>query len=94
VLQALYFVSLILIPWETVDEHGHHALAHLSVLNPLAAIVQQARHAIIDPVASHSAAYAAGGWERLLIPGGIVLAVFVLGYVVFDRAAPRIAEEL
>jgi ABC-2 type transport system permease protein len=92
VLQALYFVSLILIPWDVVD-HQSHRLAHLAVLNPLAAIVQQARHAIIDPRAA-SAAHAAGGWERLLIPGGFVALVFVLGYVVFDRAAPRIAEEL
>jgi ABC-2 type transport system permease protein len=92
VLQAMYFVSLILIPWEVVYKSSH-TLSHLAVLNPLAAIVQQARHAIIDPTAA-SAAHAAGGWERLLIPGGIVVGVFVLGYWVFDRAAPRIAEEL
>jgi ABC-2 type transport system permease protein len=93
VLQALYFVSLILIPWDVVKREGGAALAHLAVLNPLAAIVQQTRHAVIDPGAA-SAARAAGGWERLLVPGGIVVIVFVLGYVVFDRAAPRIAEEL
>lgn len=91
-LQALYFISLILIPWEIVNAQSHR-LAELSVLNPLAAIVQQTRHAVIDPEAK-SAAYAAGGWEWLLIPGGIVVGLFILGYVVFDRAAPRIAEEL
>jgi ABC-2 type transport system permease protein len=93
VLQALYFVSLILIPWEVVHDKSER-LAHLAVLNPLAAIVQQTRHAVIDPESAHSAATAAGGWERLLIPGGIVVLVVVLGYWVFDRAAPRIAEEL
>jgi ABC-2 type transport system permease protein len=92
VLQALYFVSLILIPWDLVQDKSER-LAHLAALNPLAALVQQTRHAVIDPDAA-SAAHAAGGWERLFIPGGIVVLVLVLGYWVFDRAAPRIAEEL
>ena len=92
VLQALYFVSLILIPWEIVHDKSER-LSHLAVLNPLAALVQQTRHAVIDPSAA-SAAHAAGGWERLFIPGGLVVLVVVVGYWVFDRAAPRIAEEL
>jgi ABC-2 type transport system permease protein len=91
-LQALYFVSLILIPYEVVEKESHK-LAQLAVLNPLAALVQQTRHAVINPE-SKSAAAAAGGWEYLLIPGGIVLFLVVVGYLVFDRAAPRIAEEL
>ncbi|MEA2273941.1 MAG: type transport system permease protein [Solirubrobacteraceae bacterium] len=93
-LQALYFVSLILIPWEAINDDGHHAtLSHVVMINPLAAIVQQMRHALIDPTAPTAAA-AAGSWELLLVPAGIVVALVAIGYRVFDRAAPYVAEEL
>ena len=65
----------------------------LIMLNPLAAILQQFRHAVIDPAAP-TAAEAAGGWARLLIPAAIIVGVVALGFWVFDRDAPRIAEEL
>ena len=61
--------------------------------NPLAAINQQFRHAVIDPTAP-SAAEAIGGTLLLLIPLGIVAGTFVLGLWVFSRRAPAIAEEL
>jgi len=61
--------------------------------NPLAAILTQMRRAFIDPLAP-SAASAAGGTARLLIPLGIIAAVFALGLWLFSREAPRIAENL
>jgi len=61
--------------------------------NPVAVVLQEARHSVIDPDAM-SAAYAIGGTARLLIPIGIVVGVFALGFWVFNREAPRIAEEL
>jgi ABC-2 type transport system permease protein len=65
----------------------------LMMCNPFGAIIQQARHAIVDP--SHeSAATAMGGAVWLLAPGGLTLAIVVVAYRVFDRAAPRIAEDL
>ena len=59
----------------------------------MAVIVQQRRHAIVDPTAPHAAA-AAGGYVKLLIPLGIGVAVVVGGFFIFNRLAPRIAEEL
>ena len=41
-----------------------------------------------------AAAEAAGGPARLLIPAAILVALAVGGYLVFDRMAPKIAEEL
>ena len=71
----------------------HERIAHALMLNPFAAILQQARHALVDP--SHpSAAAAIGGTGRLLVPLAIIAAVFVGGYLVFRRAAPTLAEEL
>ena len=89
-LQISFYGSPILYPIEKIPEVG---LQHLIMCNPLAVIVQQARYAIIDPEAP-SAAEAIGGAQYLLIPFGILVAVCVLGYVIFDRSAPHIAEEL
>jgi ABC-2 type transport system permease protein len=63
------------------------------MLNPLAVVIQQMRHAVFDPSAA-SAAAAAGGWEQLLVPLGIVAASCVLGFIIFNRAAPDVAENL
>jgi ABC-2 type transport system permease protein len=92
-LQLIFYASPILYPIELVAAKGGQNVQEAMMLNPLAAILQQIRHAVIDPHAM-SAAEAAGGWERLLIPAGIILGVFALGYWVFNREAPRIAEEL
>lgn len=67
---------------------------HLGVSNPIGAILTQMRHAVIGDRLSHSAAVFLGGQVRLLIPLGIIAAVFVLGLWFFHREAPRIAENL
>jgi ABC-2 type transport system permease protein len=66
---------------------------HAYVAAPLAAIFAQMRNAIIDPTAP-PVWEAIGGAERLLIPGGIIVFAFALGWWVFHREAPRIAENL
>jgi ABC-2 type transport system permease protein len=89
-LQVAFYGSPILYPIETIPDER---LQHLIMCSPLAVIVQQARHAIIDPGAP-SAAEAIGGAQYLLIPLAILVVVCALGYVIFDRSAPHIAEEL
>jgi ABC-2 type transport system permease protein len=90
VLQMTFYGAPILYPIEKIPEES---LQRLIMCNPIAVIVQQARHALIDPTAP-SAAQAIGGAVWLLIPFGIVVLVCVLGFVIFDRSAPHIAEEL
>ena len=51
------------------------------------------RHALLDPAAP-TAAESIGPDARLLIPLGIVVLGFALGYMFFKREAPRIAENL
>jgi ABC-2 type transport system permease protein len=53
----------------------------------------QSRHSLIDDTAPN-AWDAAGGMVYLLIPAAIAIGVVVLGFWVFNREAPRIAEEL
>jgi ABC-2 type transport system permease protein len=91
-LQVLFYASPVFYPIDVVQERSETA-AKLLMLNPFAAILQQARHAVIAP--SHpSAAEAIGGYANLLAPIAIGLGVIVLGYVVFARRAPRVAEQL
>jgi ABC-2 type transport system permease protein len=90
ILQISFYGSPILYPIEKIPEEG---LRRLIMCNPLAVIVQQARHAIVDAGAP-SAAEAMGGAVWLLIPLVVLIGVCALGYVVFDRSAPHIAEEL
>jgi ABC-2 type transport system permease protein len=90
VLQALFYATPILYVIETLPSAR---LQHLMMLSPIAALLTQVRHTFIDPSAP-SAAAAAGGGARLLVPIGIVLGLLVLGFWVFNREAPRIAEEL
>lgn len=72
----------------------YKGLEHAAVtFNPIATILTQMRRAFIDPTAP-SARFAAGGTLRLLIPLGIIAAMFALGLWFFNREAPRIAERL
>ena len=88
--QALFYASPILYAIETVPDT---TIQKAIMLSPIAAVLEQARHWLIDPGAP-SAAQAIGGAERLLVPAGIVVGIFLLGLWVFTREAPRIAEEL
>jgi ABC-2 type transport system permease protein len=90
-LQLLFYGSPVIYALETIDVSD--TVRQLLSLNPVAMILQQYRHAVIDPTAP-SAAAMAGGVEMLAIPLGIVVGTFALGYWYFNRAAPRIAEEL
>jgi ABC-2 type transport system permease protein len=90
--QALFYATPVIYVIETV-ERRHESWARIVMWNPLSTIITQARHAVISPEI-HSAATAMGGGGRLLIPIGIVAVTFVLGFWSFNRAAPRIAEQL
>ncbi len=93
VLQVLFYGSPIFYTIETVQASAPDWVAKVLMLNPFAAILQQARHAVVDPEYV-SAASAIGGAWRLLAPLAIIVGVFAIGYAVFRRAAPRLAEDL
>ncbi len=91
VLQIAFYGSPILYVLEQLPTL---TLQHLVIwFNPIATILVQARHSLIDEEAPNSWD-AAGGVEYLLIPGAIVVGLLVIGFWVFNREAPRIAEEL
>jgi ABC-2 type transport system permease protein len=93
VLQVLFYATPIFYPIELVVDQGYPRLAKLLMCSPLGAIIQQARHALIDP--SHSSvAHALGSYTLILIPLAVIVVVLAAGFAIFDRQAPRIAEEL
>lgn len=92
VLQVLFYASPIFYTVELVARKSSKAVAEALLCNPFAAILQQFRHAFIDP--SHKSPFDVLEGGLVLIPIGIIILVLVLGAVVFARAAPRIAEEL
>jgi len=73
---------------------AYHGVEHLALLSPFGMLLTQMGHALIDPVKLPSAATAAGGGTRLIAPVGVILGMFALGWWVFTREAPRVAENL
>jgi ABC-2 type transport system permease protein len=97
--QILFYASPVIIAVETVKVHLASkevlgiSLFHLYMLNPLAVVFQQFRHAMITHE-TISAGQALGSWAALLAPLAIVAAIFVMGFWVFNRSAPLVAENL
>jgi ABC-2 type transport system permease protein len=91
--QVLFYCSPVIISVGTVREKVSTSLLHLYMLNPLAVVFQQFRHAMITH-GTLSAGQALGGWSALLAPLAIVVGVFALGFWVFNRSAPLVAENL
>ena len=88
-LQLLFYGSPIIYVIERVPE----SVRELVMFNPIASILTQWRHAVIDQDAP-TAGTAIGGIELLAVPVLISVAVMVLGWWVFMRETPRIAENL
>ncbi len=90
VLQALFYATPILYPIEAVIRQSE-TLAKLALLNPLATLVQEARHLLVGAPSPGSVL---GSDALLLVPLGILVGVTWLGVKVFERLAPLAAEEL
>jgi ABC-2 type transport system permease protein len=69
------------------------SVRELVAMNPIATVLTQWRHAVIDADAPTASAVV-GGWDAMLVPVAIVAAVFAVGFWVFARETPRIAENL
>jgi ABC-2 type transport system permease protein len=86
---VLFYGTPVLYPIDVVPA----TLRDVIMLNPLAPLFELARLWIIDPDAP-GPVDAAGGVLALLAPIAIYVAVCVFAVWVFNREAPRIAEEL
>jgi ABC-2 type transport system permease protein len=94
VLQITFYATPIFYTLDVVSEKlGSDVVPKILLCNPFAAVLQQSRHAVIDP--SHLAPTQVWG-SRIwwLIPLGLIAALAVVGFAVFSHEAPKVAEEL
>jgi ABC-2 type transport system permease protein len=91
-LQVLFYATPVIYVLDSVDAFGDQ-FKQILAMNPLATILIQMRHAVVDSSAP-TAMEAVGGGAYILIPIALVVVVVALGYRVFNREAPHIAEEL
>jgi ABC-2 type transport system permease protein len=100
--QVLFYATPVLYPIEKLEDPK---LEHLLMINPLAVIFEQVRVWVLHertPVVVNgvvqkpapTAAQAAGGVLHLLPALAIFVAVCIFGVWIFNRDAPRIAEDL
>ncbi|HEY5815318.1 MAG TPA: ABC transporter permease [Solirubrobacterales bacterium] len=90
VSQVLFYATPVLYPIEAL---GDETLEHVLMVNPLAPIFEQVRVWLLEPGAP-TAAEAAGGAAGLIPAAVIYVGVCVFAVWIFNREAPRIAEEL
>ena len=86
---VLFYATPVLYPLEVVPD----TMSDVLMLNPLTPLFELARTWVIDPT-SPGPVDAAGGWGLLAVPIAIYLGICALAVWVFNREAPRIAEQL
>ncbi|HEX2233935.1 MAG TPA: ABC transporter permease [Thermoleophilaceae bacterium] len=91
VSQGLFYATPVFYPVELVLDVSQEA-TRVVLANPLAAIIVEARHLVTG--SSPSAAEAMGGAAWLALPATILIGCTLLGFWVFNRIAPRVAEDL
>jgi ABC-2 type transport system permease protein len=92
VTQGLFYATPIFYPVEFLIGQSE-LLTKVVMASPLAVIVVETRRLVLGPQ-STSAADAVGSSAFLLIPLGILVAMTVAGFLVFNRMAPHAAEQL
>ena len=89
ITQILFWGTPIIYAIETAPE----GVREVMMMNPLAAIIEQARYAVIDQSAP-SAGESIGGTALLLIPLGIVAVLLVASIALYRQAEGTLAERL
>lgn len=92
VSQVLFYCSPVIVPFLSVQTRLSPTLVKIYMLNPLATVLEQFRHAFVNHAAPGAPAVL--GYTGLLGVFTIVIAVFAFGFFVFNRTAPYVAENL
>lgn len=89
--QVLFYVTPILYP---ITAFHNERYERLLMINPLAVIFEQVRVWVLNEPHAPTAVEAAGGALHLLPAVAIYVGICVFGVWIFNREAPRIAEDL
>jgi len=92
ILQALFYATPVIYPIQLLAEK-YETAAHIAIANPVAAVIQETRYLVLGGE-TPSAAAAIGNGALLVVPLVIVVLTPAVGYLIFDRLAPRVAERL
>ena len=92
IAQGLFYATPVIYPIELLAERSE-TLAHVAIVNPVAALIQETRHLLLGP-GTPSAAEAIGGVSMLAAPLVALIALSLVGFAVFSRMAPHAAEQL
>jgi ABC-2 type transport system permease protein len=87
--QLLLYAGGVVFPASSIHSAN---IARFFYLNPLAQIIEDARHAIVTPDAPWTVSLV--GFPQYLLPLGMSVLVFVLGLALFRRLTPLFAESL
>jgi ABC-2 type transport system permease protein len=88
-VRLLFFLTPVAYPIELAPE----GLQRILMLNPLAVVIVEARHALIDPSAP-TAAEAAGGVGWLVIPLAFSAALVAAGLWLYQTRGRLLAERI
>lgn len=91
IAQALFYASPVFILIEQIQQRAPGVVRYY-LFNPIAAILQEARHWMVGGTPGISSLM--GGHVWVLAPMAILVGTCALGFWVFNREAPGIAEEL
>jgi ABC-2 type transport system permease protein len=91
VAQVLFYATPILYP---VNFKENPTYEHIFMINPLAVIFEQVRVWVLAEPEAPTIVEAAGGWLGLLPAAVIFVGVCAFGAWIFNREAPKIAEDL
>jgi ABC-2 type transport system permease protein len=92
-LQVWFYASPIMYPAKYYAKVSP-GIQHVMMISPPAMLLTQMGHAFIDPVSYPGAPTIGNGWPPVVAALVIIPAVFALGWWVFMREAPRVAENL
>jgi ABC-2 type transport system permease protein len=94
-LQVWFYGSPVIYPATAyVSQKLHFNFEHIAMVNPVATLLAQMGHAFIDPSGYPTAVGAAHAVWPVVIALALIPATFALGWWVFTREAPRVAENL
>jgi ABC-2 type transport system permease protein len=95
VLQAWFYGSPIMYPATAYSSSRlPDGFERIAMANPTAVLLAQTGHAFVDPAWYPSAVTAADGVIPVLVGIAIIFGLFALGWLVFMREAPKLAENL
>lgn len=89
-MQAAFYATPILY----VVSYAPHEVAKLMILNPVAQIIQDARHVLITPEAETIFNLYDGNLWIWMIPVGLVIAISLLASIYFRKRSKFFAEEI